>query len=303
MNTKSKSFDIAQTVTDLIVKAIEAGAGKWEMPWHKVGGVMTYPVNITNGKHYRGMNVWLLMIAAEHAGYASNVWGTYKAWADKGAQVRKGEKSTMVVFWKPTEYKQKDEAGEETDRKGMLLRYYNVFNASQVEGYEPKVAPSLPVNERPVNERIEVAETFFANTGAIVNHGGNRAFYAPSKDTIQMPKFAQFKEPEGYYATLGHETIHWTGHESRNNRLLNINRFGDEAYAVEELIAELGSAFLCAHLGIVNEPRPDHAQYIQSWLKALKGDKKAVFHAASKAQAALDFLTKEDASKEVAEAA
>ena len=299
MNTKSKSFDIAQTITDLIVKAIEAGAGKWNMPWHKVGGVMSEPVNVL-GRAYRGMNLWLLMIAAEHAGYSSNVWGTYKMWAAKGAQVKKGEKSTMVVFWKRNDYKAKDESGEEVEKKGMLLRYYNVFNADQVEGWEPKEVPVLNPGER-----IENAEKFFAETGAVVNHGGNRAFYAPSKDTIQMPEFAQFKEPEAYYATLGHETVHWTGHETRCDRKLNVNRFGDEAYAFEELIAELGSAFLCAHLGIANEPRPDHAQYIQGWLKALKNDKRAVFHAASKAQAALDFLTKEEETEDetVAEAA
>ena len=299
MNSKSKSFDIAQHVTDMIVKAIEAGAGKWEMPWHKVGGIMSEPVNVL-GRAYRGMNLWLLMIAAENAGYTSNVWGTYKMWAAKGAQVKKGEKSTMVVFWKRTDYKAKDEAGEEIDKKGLLLRYYNVFNEQQVEGYEPKEVPVVISAE----QRIENADKFFAATGAVVNHGGNRAFYAPSRDTIQLPEFSQFKSPEAYYATLGHETVHWTGHETRCDRKLNVNRFGDEAYAFEELIAELGSAFLCAHLGIVNEPRPDHAQYIQGWLKALKGDKRAVFHAASKAQAALDFLTKEEEEDEtVAEAA
>jgi antirestriction protein ArdC len=118
-----------------------------------------------------------------------------------------------------------------------------------------------------------------------------------------MPEFDQFKQAEGYYATMGHESIHWTGHESRNNRLLNTTRFGDEAYAFEELVAELGSAFLCAHLGIANDPRPDHAQYIQGWLKALNGDKRAVFTAASKAQAALDFLTKQEEEVETEEAA
>ncbi len=299
MNTKSKSFDIAQTITDLIVKAIEAGAGKWVMPWHKIGGVMSAPVNVA-GRAYRGMNLWLLMIAAENAEYTSNVWGTYKMWAAKGAQVKKGEKSTMVLFWKKTEYKVKDEAGEETDKKGMLLRYYNVFNADQVEGFEPEAVPVLDTKQR-----IENVDKFFRDTGAVINHGGNRAFYAPSRDTIQMPEFGQFKSPEGYYATLGHETVHWTGHATRCDRNLNVNRFGDEAYAFEELIAELGSAFLCAHLGIANDPRPDHAQYIQSWLKSLKGDKRAVFHAASKAQAALDFLTREEETEDevVAEAA
>jgi|SRR5215203_2096538 len=296
MNSKSK-FDIAQHVTDVIVKAIEAGAGKWQMPWHRVGGMVTEPVN-QDGRPYRGMNVWLLWIVAEQAGYTSNVWGTYKGWATKGAQVKKGEKSTMVVFWKRSDYKVKNENGEETDKKGLLLRFYNVFNAEQVEGYEPKEKPVLT----PI-ERIENAEQFFVKTGVTVKHGGNRAYYIPSQDYVQMPEFAQFKTSEGYYATLGHETIHWTGHETRLDRLLNTTRFGDEAYAFEELVAELGSAFICAHLGLANEPRPDHAQYIEGWLKALKGDKKAVFTAASKAQAALDFLTKQEEEVEVEEAA
>lgn len=298
MNTKSKSFDIAQHITDQIVKAIEAGAGKWQMPWHTVGTAMVEPVNITTGKPYRGMNTCLLFAAAQEAGHTSNVWGTYKAWSAKGAQVKKGEKSTMVIFWKRTEYKQKNEAGEEEDKKGLLLRYYNVFNQCQVEGYEPPEVPVLSTEQR-----IENAEKFFDGLDIEVKHGGNRAYYIPSKDYIQMPEFKQFKQAEGYYTTLGHETVHWTGHESRLQRLLNTTRFGDEAYAFEELIAELGSAFLCAHLGIANDPRPDHAQYIQGWLKALRGDKRAVFHAASKAQAALDFLTKQEEPVEMEEAA
>ena len=298
MNTKSKSFDIAQHVTDLVIKSIEAGAGKWVMPWHRVGGFLNEPVN-QSGRPYRGMNTWLLMMAAEEHGFTSNVWGTYKNWLAKGAQVKKGAKSTMVVFWKRTEYKAKDEAGEETDKKGLLLRYYNVFNAEQVDGYEPKEVPVVLTPK----QRIEKAEAFFNSCDAVVKHGGNRAYYIPSQDYIQLPEFDQFRDAESYYATRGHETVHWTGHKDRCDRLLNINRFGDEAYAFEELIAELGSAFLCAHIGIVNDPRPDHAQYIQGWLKALKNDKRAVFHAASKAQAALDFLTKQEEVEEVEEAA
>jgi antirestriction protein ArdC len=298
MNTKSKSFDIAQHITDQIVKAIEAGAGKWEMPWHAVGSAMVAPINVTSGKPYRGMNTWLLMAASQEFGFSSNVWGTYKAWGAKGAQVKKGEKSTMVIFWKRSDYKVTNEAGEKEDKKGLLLRYYNVFNASQVEGYEPKVVPVLSTEQR-----IENAELFFDGLNIVVKHGGNRAYYIPSQDYIQMPEFSQFKQAEGYYATMGHEMIHSTGHESRNNRLLNTTRFGDEAYAFEELVAELGSAFLCAHLGIANDPRPDHAQYIQGWLKALKNDKRAVFTAASKAQAALDYLTKQEEEVEVEEAA
>jgi antirestriction protein ArdC len=290
-------FDIAQVVTDKIIKAIEAGTDKWQMPWHAVNGMAVAPASI-DGRAYRGMNVWLLMIAAEEAGYDSNVWGTYKAWLKKGCPVQKGAKGTLVVFWKRTDYKTKNDSGEDVAKKGMLLRYYTVFNSEQVEGYEPTRVEPLPIEERIAN-----AETFFNNCEAVVHHGGNRAFYAPSQDSIQLPLFEQFKSAEGYYATRGHETVHWTGHESRCAREFG-RRFGDHAYAFEELVAELGAAFLCTHLGLSNEPRPDHAQYIKNWLDVLKSDKKAVFTAASKAQAALDFLTKsEEDEEEVAEAA
>jgi antirestriction protein ArdC len=290
------SFDIQQVITDKIIKAIEAGAGKWVMPWHNGNGVMVAPVN-QDGRDYRGMNSWLLMIAAQDAGYNSNVWGTYKGWLAKGCAVRKGEKSTMVVFWKSTKYTKQNEAGEDVDKKGLLLRYYNVFNSDQVEGYTAKEVPVLTPAER-----IEQADAFFNKCEAIVNHGGSRAFYAPSRDTIQLPTFEQFKDAESYYSTRGHETVHWTGHETRCKREFG-NRFGDKAYAFEELVAELGAAFLCAHLGLENEPRPDHAQYIENWLQVLKDDKRAVFTAASKAQAAFDFLTKKEEVEEVVDEA
>lgn len=285
------SFDIFQVITDKIVTAIEKGTKEWKMPWHTKGGMSVEPVNVL-GRSYRGMNTWLLMIAAEERGYKSNVWGTYKAWSAKKCNVRKGEKSTMVVFWKKTEYKQKNTNGEDEDKKGLVLRYYNVFNADQVEGYTPKV-----VEELPLEKRIENAESFFNKLDVDLRHGGNRAYYNHGKDFVQLPEFAQFKSAEDYYSTRGHETVHWTGHESRNNREFG-KRFGDLAYAFEELVAELGSAFLCAHLGLSNEPREDHAQYINNWLKVLENDKKAVFTAASKAQAALDFLTKDEEEDE-----
>lgn len=292
-------FDIHQVITDKIVNAIESGVkgSEWKMPWHNVNGMGVAPVNVTNGRHYRGMNTWLLMIEAEDKGYSSNVWGTYKAWEAKGCKVQKGSKSTMVTFWKKTKYTIQNEAGEDTDKAGMFLRYYNVFNADQVEGYVAKEVPVLPIAER-----IDHAEAFFAGLGANVKHGGNRAYYSSHHDFIQLPLFEQFKDRESYYATSGHEHVHWTSHKSRCDRELG-RRFGDQAYAFEELVAELGSAFLCAHLGLSNEPRPDHAQYVANWLTVLKGDKKAVFTAASKAQAALDFLTKKEEAEEAMESA
>ena len=177
--------------------------------------------------------------------------------------------------------------GEDTPKAGSRLlftRGYSVFNAGQVDGYTAKAEA-----ETPLLERMEHAEAFFRSIGATVRHGGNQAFYSPASDHIQMPPFQAFNESVSYYSVLGHEHTHWTATAERCDRQLG-KRFGDNAYAAEELIAELGAAFTCAHLGLSTEPREDHAQYIQSWLRVLKADKRAIFTAASKAQQACDWL-------------
>lgn len=291
MKTETK-FDIYQHVTDRIVAAIESGnVGTWRMPWHhqapdNVRGFAMQPTNVA-GRPYRGVNVWLLMSEKLAKGYNSDVWGTYKAWQAAGAHVKKGEKGTLIVFWKQLTIRERDEVtGEDKAKKILLARGYSVFNADQVADWQPK---AKPVKVRTVAERIEHAETFFGKLPVTVNHGGNRAYYSPSGDFIGMPTFEQFKTPMDYYATLGHENVHSTGHATRCNREFG-NRFGDQAYAFEELVAELGAAFLCAHLELTNEPRADHAAYVNNWLKVLKGDKRAVFTAASKAQAGVDWL-------------
>jgi antirestriction protein ArdC len=166
----------------------------------------------------------------------------------------------------------------------LFTRGYSVFNAAQVDGYTPAADSDIPMPER-----IAHAEAFFQTIGADVRHGGNQAFYAPATDHIQMPPFPAFRDNLSYYSTLAHETTHWTAKESRCDRQLG-KRFGDSAYAAEELIAELGAAFTCAHLGLSTEPREDHAQYLASWLKVLKADSRAIFTAASKAQQATDWM-------------
>jgi antirestriction protein ArdC len=280
-------LDIYQHVTDTIVSAIENGsAGKWVMPWHSVAqeghkGFAIMPSNI-DGRGYRGINVWLLMSAKLAAGYASDTWGTYKAWKAKGACVRKGEHGTLIVFWKPIEIAELDAKGKP---KVIPIAWgYNVFNADQVEGYTQKAKPEISPELK-----IVIAESFYDAVHAKIKHGGNRACYMPSIDVIAMPLFTQFKTPEDYYSTRGHETVHWTGHATRMKREFG-QRFGSDAYAIEELVAELGAAFLCAHLQISNEPRPDHAAYLANWLSVLKSDKKAIFTAASQAQKAVDFI-------------
>ena len=248
----------------------------------------TIPVNAATGKPYRGVNVLTLWAIAAQHNYRSGIWATYARWLELGAQVRKGEKSAFIVFWKFRDQaaETEDEQGEEepATKCGPIARGYNVFNADQVDGF---VLPDLPT--LPPTQRIEAADRFFAGLNADLRHSGSRAFYSPAGDFIQLPEFGAFKEANAYYATLAHESIHWTAAPHRLHRDLK-NRFGTEAYAAEELIAELGAAFLCADLGLANEPRPDHAAYVQTWLKALRNDSRAIFTAASKAQAAADWL-------------
>jgi antirestriction protein ArdC len=256
------------------------------MPWHTSGKFAFSPINVSSKKPYRGINTVCLWAAAQAKGYERGEWATYQQWQDKGAQVRKGEKATTVVFWKFANNSESED-GDESPKTGSRLlftRGYAVFNAAQVDGYTPKADPDMPMPER-----IERADAFFQAIGANVRHGGNRAYYAPDSDYIQMPPFGAFIENVAYYSTLAHEHTHWTTKVARCDRQLG-KRFGDHAYAAEELIAELGAAFTCAHLGLSTEPREDHAQYIKSWLNVLKADSRAIFTAASKAQRATDWM-------------
>ena len=292
MNTELA--DVYTRVTNQIVEAIEKGAADWRMPWHPTGKDSFSPLNAATQKPYRGVNVLSLWAAAQQHGYPTGYWATYKQWHEMGAQVRKGEKSSLVVFWKFADAESEDNdnpTADEASRRLVLARGYSVFNAAQVDGFVPP-----EVAERPVAERIACAEQFFAGLGATIQHGGNRAYYQPSTDSIQMPEFEAFVDPVSYYSTLAHEATHMTGAVSRLNRDLS-GRFGSEAGAAEELVAELGAAFICADLALCNEPRPDHAAYVANWLTVLRKDKHAIFTAASKAQAAVDWMHAQHAEK------
>ena len=283
--TATEKRDVYRKVTDAIINSIEQGVGTWRMPWHTSGRYAFSPINATSKKAYRGINTVCLWAAAQAKGYERGEWATYQQWQDKGAQVRKGEKSTLVVFWKFANDSSESQEGETSHSSRLLFtRGYSVFNASQVDGYTLTAD-----SEMPMPERIAHAETFFQTIRAEVRHGGNQAYYAPATDHIQMPPFPAFRDNLSYYSTLAHETTHWTASTSRCDRQLG-KRFGDSAYAAEELIAELGAAFTCAHLGLSTQPREDHAQYINSWLKVLKADSRAIFTAASKAQQATDWM-------------
>jgi antirestriction protein ArdC len=285
-------FDIHRHITDKIVSAIERGAGDFRLPWHRAAGGIMRPVNVASKKQYRGINVVALWAYAEESGYSSGIWGTYRQWAEAGAQVRKGERAAFVVFYKELEFAAETETGDADTSTRLFARATPVFAAEQVDGYQPPVIDAPPAT---VITPLEQTEAFVAATGASISHGGGRAFYRPATDSIQLPpREAIIGSPtstpaEAYYSTLLHELTHWTSAPSRCNRELG-KRFGDQAYAIEELVAELGAAFLCADLGITDEPRADHAQYLAAWLSVLKADKKAIFTAASKASEAAAFL-------------
>jgi antirestriction protein ArdC len=214
---------------------------------------------------------------------------TFKQAQECGAHVRKGERGNLVVYASTLKKTEEQDDGSEAERSIPFMKGYTVFNVEQIEGlpahYYAKPEPVIDAAQR-----IDHAEAFFASTRADIRHGGNRAYYSSGSDHVQLPEFQAFHSPEAYYATLAHELTHWTKHGSRLDRDFGRKRWGDEGYAREELIAELGAAFLCADLTLTPEPGEDHAAYIQSWLTVLKEDKRAIFSAAAHAQRAADFL-------------
>jgi len=295
--------DVYQRVTDRIIADLERGVRTWAKPWNAehAAGRITRPLR-ANGQPYRGINILMLWAAAIEQGYSAPIWMTYKQAAELGAQVRKGEKGSLVVYAASiTKTVTNETTGEDEEAAIPFMKGYTVFNVEQIDGlpahfHAPAVAPASTL------ERIERAEAFFAAIGATVRHGGDRAYYAQSPDHVQMPPFESFSDAESYYTTLAHELTHWTKHPARLDRDLGRKRWGDAGYAREELVAELGAAFLSADLGLALGPRDDHAAYLASWLKVLKDDKRAIFQAASHAQRAADFLNERAGNREAAAA-
>lgn len=279
-------MNVYAEVTARIVAELEKGAAPWIKPWKADS---TADHNLVSKKPYRGINRLLLGMASMAKGYASPTWATYKQFAEAGYQVQKGEHATHIVFFKPMPGKKNDETGE-TDGGYCVIRGYAVFNATQTD--MPVQAPVSPDGQF---NPIPACEQFIADTGAIISHGGDAAFYAPGPDRIQLPHKSAFNGEEHYYATALHELTHWTGHKSRCDRQLS-GRYGNPEYAFEELVAEMGAAFLCADKGIQGELR--HAGYIGHWLKACRADDKAIFKAAALAQKAADYLQSLKASEE-----
>ena len=281
--------DLYQTVTDRIIAALETGVAPWVRPWD--GETDPVPMNAETRRPYRGVNFITLQIEAQTSGYPRNCWLTYRQAAQLGGQVRRGEHGTPVVFWKlrrvnttvETEPWARDH--DLAEQVIPLLRWYTVFNTAQIDGLPAAFAAPAP--SVPAWPSADVAETLIADAGAEIRHGGTKAYYQPGSDYIQLPPRGAFPSAAGYYATTLHELVHWTAHPSRLDRQLG-GRFGEEAYAAEELIAELGSAFLCAHCRV--EGQLQHASYVGNWLRVLRRDKRAIFVAGTKAQNAADYL-------------
>ena len=290
---RTEKQDIYTRITNQIVSDLEKGVRPWVRPWNSehAAGRITRPLR-HNGKPYSGINVLSLWASAMTQDFAAPIWMTFKQASELDAHIRKGEKGALVVYADSIKRKETDEkTGDEINREIPFLKGYTVFNVEQIEGlpeaYYAKAAPTLD----PV-ARIEHAEKYFAALGATIRHGRNRASYSVAADAIQMPPFESFQDADSYYATFAHECTHWTGSRTRLNRDFGGHRFGSEGYAVEELVAELGAAFMCADLELALEPREDHASYIATWLKVLAADNRAVFTVAAHAQRAAEFINR-----------
>ncbi len=279
--------DIYSQITNRIIEALEGHqVGSWTCPWNK--NKAPFPLR-SCGKPYSGVNVLVLWCAANSRGYRSAFWFTYRQAAELGAHVKKGERGNTVVYASSVKREKENAAGEVTEKVIPFLKSYTVFNAEQIEGL-PAHFYAERKNNLSDEQRNAFAEAWLANVPAEIRHGGNRAFYSSKHDFIQLPDFGDFKKPEGYYSTRAHELVHWTGHVSRNNRDFS-GRFGTDKYAFEELIAEIGASFVCDALSLPSQIDTEHAPYIADWIKVLKGDKRAIFTAATQAQKAMERLS------------
>ena len=293
MPKQTIAFDVHRKVTDQIMAAIHAGTSQFQMPWHQHNGAGAIPTNATTKARYHGINIIALWASCMTHAFPLNIWASYKQWQQIGAQVRKGEAGTCIVFYK--EYQvEPDTKCEIDDGVRRIARASWVFNASQVANQVDDFALPLAIEHAPI-ERITSVDNLIDRTGADIRHSGDQAYYHPKEDFIQMPDERlscsddETERSEDYYAVLFHELIHWTGSPKRLNRIVG-KQFVDATYAKEELIAELGAAFLCAETGISNSPRPGHGQYIETWLKLLKNDKQAIFTASALASRAVQYI-------------
>lgn len=286
--------DIYQEITNKIVSVLDnINLDDYEAPFAGLAA-QGIPINPTTENAYSGINIPSLWVDQQEKKFTSNQWATFKQWKEKGATVRKGEKASPIIFYKTLTMTEENEAGGETETFIPMLRSYAVFNANQVDGYEHNNA--AVVNEIDLVTRIKNAEDYAAKIGADIRHDAIRACYNRTGDFINMPQTIHFIDTkqasatENYYSTLFHELTHWTGAPHRLDRDKAKTSKELDKYAFEELIAELGAAFLCSKIGVVQTPRDDHALYIKSWLTALKNDKKLIFKASAQATRAVEFM-------------
>lgn len=278
-------------ITDRIIAKLESGTIPWKQPWKHYLSGEGQPQNIKSKKPYRGINTFMLACS----GFNSPFWGSYKQWNELGGQVRKGEKGAPVIFWASNTYIKDGANGDKEEKKGLILKYYTVFNLSQVDNVEVSNIDRVPR----VETSLEVCRAVIENARSLnrlpsqgIEHKESRAYYSTSTDRVNMPLLGSFKDEEHYHSVLFHELIHSTGHRSRLNRegITGSHAFGSKTYSKEELIAEMGSAFLCGHCEILPATIDDSAAYLQCWIRALKGDSKLVIQAASQAQKASEYL-------------
>lgn len=279
--------DLYTEVTEGLIEALEQGVRPWAPSWASANKLPPLPRRHC-GRPYSGINILILWMQAQERGYTHATWMTYRQAIELGGRVRKGERGCAVVFASTFTREERTETGEAVQRAVPFLRSYTVFNVEQIDGLPAKRGDAFERNTDDA-KTISDAELLFGATGATFRHGGTRCFYDRASDSITLPSPSDFITAAAYTSAKAHELVHWTGHGSRCNREFG-KRFGDDAYAFEELVAEMGAAFLCAELGLQNETREDHAGYLWHWLQVLRRDKRAIFTAATKAQEAMDFI-------------
>ena len=302
MKVKIKK-DLYQDFTDQVIKQMENNNMNWFKPF--TTSILNGHHNVVSKKCYQGLNCFSIGLSVHDNGFKSNEWATFNQWFTLDGGVKEGKriitpskyivkgKGTSILYWNIKEYEDKNDKDKKV--KIPMLRYFVVFNADQVEGYKTKEIETKEIDDWKAHFKTD---TFVENTKANIQVN-NKAFYSPSGDFIGMPPKEDFKgdkentKEQHYYSTLLHELTHWTGHSSRCNRDLQ-NRFGSKAYAMEELVAEIGSAFLCSYLGVTKAPTPNHGRYLNNWLEVLKEDKKAIFKAFSLSKVSSEYLIELD---------
>lgn len=301
IHNNQPQFDLYQVVTNQIIEALEAGTAPWIKPWANAGSHLPLPSNAISGRLYGGINILLLWLAAEEKGYKQSKWLTAKAANEQGARIRRGEKATLIIKYCPIEREKLDETGcvildakgePEMERFAFIKKHY-VFNIEQCENLPAsfyETTTDIPTTPQ-YREFAEIRQIIEGMSLTVEIKPSNKAFYRASTDTIVMPQMKQFSSEADYYSVLLHEITHATGHKNRLDRegiSSSKSTFGSELYAFEELIAEMGGAFLCAYLGFNTVPQ--NASYLASWIKVLKSDKKAIFRATGKAREACEYM-------------